>query len=84
MEADLLVGLLAGVGVLSRTMLGEMCDRSNRIAGRPDPLFLRSHRQRLINSRLRCLLACLDYRLDTWVSLSHRLYALCQDWEAKL
>lgn len=27
------VGMLAGCGVLSRTMLGEMCDKSNRIQG---------------------------------------------------
>lgn len=27
------VGLLAGAGVLSRTMVGELCDKSNRIQG---------------------------------------------------
>ncbi|GMK59936.1 hypothetical protein CspeluHIS016_0901530 [Cutaneotrichosporon spelunceum] len=27
------LGLLAGVGVLSRTMLGELCDKSNRVQG---------------------------------------------------
>ncbi|WWD22504.1 hypothetical protein CI109_106997 [Kwoniella shandongensis] len=27
------LGLLAGCGVISRTMIGEMCDRSNRIQG---------------------------------------------------
>jgi hypothetical protein len=32
-ESLTIVGLLAGCGVLSRTMLGEMCDKSNRIEG---------------------------------------------------
>lgn len=27
------VGLLAGAGVISRTMLGELCDKTNRIQG---------------------------------------------------
>lgn len=33
-EADwCLVGLLAGVGVLTRTMVGELCDKTNRVEG---------------------------------------------------
>lgn len=27
------VGLLAGVGVLTRTMVGELCDKTNRVEG---------------------------------------------------